>query len=78
MTEILLIAAFGCMVWAGAMTVLYSINVKELTRLKQTLADERLFSTESAEIERHYQEKISALRERVRMLAPWVLPEDER
>lgn len=78
MTEILLIVAFGCMVWAGAMTVLLAMAIKDVRRLKQTLADERLFSTESAEIERHYQEKISALRERVRMLAPWVLPEDER
>jgi hypothetical protein len=66
------------MVWAGAMTVLLAMAIKDVRRLKQTLADERLFSTESAEIERHYQEKISALRERVRMLAPWVLPEDER
>ena len=46
MTEFILIAAFGCMVWAGAMTVLYSMNVNELTRLKRELADERRFSQE--------------------------------
>ena len=78
MTQFLLIAAFGCMVWAGAMTVLYSMATNEVRRLKQTLADERMYSTESAEIERHYQEKVSNLLERLRMAAPWMLYGDER
>lgn len=78
MTEFILIAAFGCMVWAGAMTVLYSMNVNELTRLKRELADERRFSQESEDIERHYQEKVTNLLERLRMAAPWMLYGDER
>jgi hypothetical protein len=59
------------------MTFLYIHTLHQVRQLKLTLADERLYSSESAEIERHYQRKISALRDRVRMLAPWVLPEGE-
>ena len=77
MTEFLLIAAFCCMVWAGAMTVLLAISTKDVRRLKQTLADERLFSTESAEIERHYQAKVTDLLGRLRMVAPGMLREGE-
>ena len=77
MTEFLLIAAFACMVWAGAMTVLLAISTKDVRRLKQTLADERLFSSESAEIERHYQAKVTDLLGRLRMVAPGMLREGE-
>ena len=77
MTEFLLIAAFACMVWAGAMTVLLAISTKDVRRLKQTLADERLFSSESAEIERHYQAKVTDLLGRLRESSPWMLREGE-
>ena len=59
------------------MTVLYSMTVNELTRLKRELADERLFSRESEDIERHYQEKVTNLLERLRMAAPWMIREGE-
>ena len=78
MTEFLLIAAFACMVWAGAMTVLLAISTKDVRRLKRELADERRFSQESEDIERHYQEKVTNLLERLRMAAPWMLYGDER
>ena len=77
MTQFLILVAFGCMVWAASMTVLYSITVNELTRLKRELADERLFSRESEDIERHYQEKVTNLLERLRMAAPWMIREGE-
>ena len=77
MTEFLLIAAFGCMVWAGAMTVLYSVAANDVRKAKEELADQERRFTDARTVEEIYQWKVDCLISRLRMAAPWMLREGE-
>ena len=77
MTEILLIAAFGCMVWAASMTVLYAIAANDVRKAQEELADQERRFTDAKTIEEIYQWKVDNLISRLRMAAPWMLREGE-
>ena len=59
------------------MTVLLSVIANELPMPKRELGDERLFSRESEEIERRYQEQVLTLLGRLLMATPWMIREGE-
>ena len=74
---ILIMAAFCCLVWGGAMTVLYAIATNDVRRMKEELADQERRFTSAATIEEIYQWKMENLIGRLRMAAPWMLQEGE-
>ena len=74
---ILIMVAFCCMVWGGAMTVLYSVAVNDVRRMREELADQERRFTSAKTIEEIYQWKVDCLVSRLRMAAPWMLREGE-
>ena len=75
--QFLTLVAFGCMVWAGAMTLLYIIAANDVRKVKEELADQERRFTDAETIEQIYQAKVDGLVSRLRMAAPWMLYEDE-
>lgn len=78
MTYLLVITAFGAIVWAGCMTFLYLVVARDLREAKEHIAGMEYFCQAADRKAASDKETIADLRRKIGQYMPWMLPAEVR